>query len=80
MLRGGELGQNGENALLTVKNPGLLKWRNKRGIDCPKGIHCCSMGVSYPMWFGLPHGCDSLKGLHRREISDQMVLKLTRMR
>jgi len=79
MLRGGELGQNGENAARCEKS-----WAsgmgNKRGIDCPKGIHYCSMGVSYPMWFGLPHGCDSLKGLHRREIGDQMVLKLTRMR
>jgi hypothetical protein len=32
MLRGGELGQKGKNALLAVKNPGLLEWRNT-GIE-----------------------------------------------
>ena len=45
-------------------------------LDC----YLVSVRKLSPSWFGLPHGCDSLKGLYRHETSDQMVLKLTRRR
>jgi hypothetical protein len=74
MLRGGELGQKREKCIARWKSSTAVMEKQARDL-LPEGHKLLQHGGFLPhVGSDYPRLCDSLKGLHRHEISDQMSI------